>query len=211
MKKMKMHDVAFHGDTLNLIEHEGNPFVAIKPISDKLGLGWSPQFRKLNTEKSRWSMIMMIIETPAGKREAACLPLAKFFSWLGSLTPSKVKAHIRPMLELYQEKCDQVLFNFWTGVQSDRERNMETKSIVLLAEVCAKKPIIGKVLPLALAGRSFPEIKAAWPSYTKARIVEALEDLVRLKQLERMPQGLPVLRSQFVTANNQPDTLPLFT
>jgi P22_AR N-terminal domain len=212
------HSIEFHDHTLNLIEHEGNPFVAIKPISDRLGLSWGTQFRKLNTEKTRWSMFMMNIETPAGKREAACLPLAKFFSWLGSLTPSKVKAHIRPMLEIYQEKCDRVLFEFWTGVQSDRERALENKYLGLLGKMITRIPIYGNILPIAKQGRTFEEIKAT-QNYSKVKIADALSDLVILKEIDQLPEGTPIggiqtVKSKgLVTQNAVPtnDTLPLFT
>ena len=30
--------VAFHGDTLFLVEHNGEPFTAVKPICDAIGM-----------------------------------------------------------------------------------------------------------------------------------------------------------------------------
>lgn len=110
------HLVPFHGDKLNVIENEGRPFVAVRPICERLGLKWAAQFVKLKSEARRWCV--SIIEThDASNRiqEMVCIPAEKVFGWLMSIQPSKVAEKVRPVLERYQAECDRVLFEFWTG------------------------------------------------------------------------------------------------
>ena len=39
--------VPFHGDTLYLLEHQGEPYVPVRPICEALGLEWERQRKKL--------------------------------------------------------------------------------------------------------------------------------------------------------------------
>lgn len=206
------HEIRFHGDVLKMIEHEGNPFVAVKPVCDYLGLNWSSQFRKIMDPQNGWKhCLMAMVGADLKDREMVCLSLIDFPLWLASISPSKIKEDVRVAFLRYRNEAKEVLFRHFMKINSDRERKSETRSIALLAELCTKKPILGKVRPLALAGRNFTEIKAAWPSYTKARIVEALEDLVRLKSLDQLPAGMPLLKSQNVTLSTaDTNQLPLF-
>lgn len=80
--------VTFHGDTLALVDHEGEPFVAMKPVVENMGIDWGGQHIKL-TEK--FGSVIEIISTTGGdgkQYEMVCLPLRKFPAWLYSINPS---------------------------------------------------------------------------------------------------------------------------
>lgn len=106
--------VAFHGDTLYLVEHNGEPFAPMKPITENLGLNWEAQFSKL---KSRFSATVanIAIDAADGKpRLMVCLPLRKLAAWLYSITPAKVAPDLREKVEAYQAECDDALWRYWT-------------------------------------------------------------------------------------------------
>ncbi len=70
-------NVSFYNDNISMINHNGEPYVPMKPIVENMGLDWKSQYRKL---KQRFSSTMVILTTVAedGKvREMTCLPLRK--------------------------------------------------------------------------------------------------------------------------------------
>jgi len=108
--------VAFHEDTVYLVEHEGEPYVPLRPIVENLGLDWKVQHRKIMAAERRWSVVMMTtVAADGSRRKMAAIPLRKLFGFLASIEPSKVKSAIRPKLELYQVECDDALYRYWTG------------------------------------------------------------------------------------------------
>lgn len=112
--------VPFYQDTLVLVDHEGQPFVAMKPIVENMGLFWTGQHAKL-TEKFG-SVIQIICTTGAdGKQyEMVCLPLRKIPAFLYSVNPSKVKPELREKITRYQDECDDALWDYWTSGTATR-------------------------------------------------------------------------------------------
>lgn len=120
--------VPFYQDTLVIVDHDGQPFVAMKPIVDNMGLDWKTQHEKLT---AKFSSVMGIIPTTGadGKTyEMVCLPLRKIPAFLYSVNPSKVKPELREKIVCYQSECDDALWDYWTqgaavrqGVASDAQ------------------------------------------------------------------------------------------
>ena len=112
--------VPFHGDSLYLVEHQGDPYVPMKPVVEGMGLVWAAQFVKL---KSKFSKGISEIEIPSagGNQVMTCLPLRKLPAWLYSVQPGKVSPVIREKVVAYQEECDEVLWQYWTNGKVDRQ------------------------------------------------------------------------------------------
>lgn len=106
--------VPFHGTNLFVVEHEGQPYAAMKPIVEGMGLDWKTQYRKLESAGVRWGMVIMTIPSQGGPQSTACLPLRKLMGWLVSVNPNKVKSEIRDKVIAYQAECDDVLWDYWT-------------------------------------------------------------------------------------------------
>lgn len=107
--------VKFHGSTLYVIDHNGEPFVPMKPVVEGMGMDWKAQFDKLRG--SRFSSCVGEITTqPPGHKQGrrfVCLPLRKLPGWLMSIHPNKVKAGIREKVIQFQNECDDVLWRHW--------------------------------------------------------------------------------------------------
>ena len=113
--------VAFHGDTLSLVEHNGEPFAAIKPICDAIGLDWKNQHTKLTGAGFRWNCGVITIVAADGKqRSMICIPMRKLSGWLASISAAKVKPEIRDKLIAYQDECDIALWCYWTEGHASR-------------------------------------------------------------------------------------------
>ena len=106
--------VPFHNAELFLVEHNGQPYTAMRPIVESMGLDWKAQLVKI---KQRFSSVVGEITTTGkdGKQyQMLCLPLKKLFGWLMTISPNKVKPELRDTVIKYQEECDDVLWDYWT-------------------------------------------------------------------------------------------------
>lgn len=107
--------VTFRGATLHLIDHKGEPFVAMRPIVEAMGLDWNGQRVKL---KDRYATcveeISTKIEGDTQRRAMTCLPLRKLAGWLMTIHPNKVRPELRDTIRAYQAECDDALWAYWT-------------------------------------------------------------------------------------------------
>ncbi|EXB91104.1 MULTISPECIES: phage antirepressor N-terminal domain-containing protein [Acinetobacter calcoaceticus/baumannii complex] len=115
--------VSFHGTELFIVEHEGQPYVPMRSVVQGMGLDWAAQFTKL---KQRFATcvveITMQILGDDQCRAHTCLLLRKLPAWLYSIMPGKVKPEIRDTVIMYQQECDDVLWNYWTKGQALNKR-----------------------------------------------------------------------------------------
>lgn len=106
--------VPFYEDVVVLVDHNGEPYVAMKPIVENMGLAWQSQHQKL-TEKFGSTITIIVTVAEDGKqREMVCIPLRKLPAWLYSINPNKVATALRGKVVRYQDECDDALWNYWT-------------------------------------------------------------------------------------------------
>lgn len=118
----ELSPLPFHGDTIFCIEYQGQPFTPMKPIVENLGLGWASQSQKLNDNKERWTVTMIVTVAQDGnEREMLCLPVRKLPAYLASINPNKVREELRPKIELYQAESDDALWNYWMNGKAERK------------------------------------------------------------------------------------------
>lgn len=128
--------IPFHQQTIVAIEHDGKPYIAMKPIVENMGLAWQVQHRKI-TEKFGSAVTIMVTTGTDGKRyEMVCLPLTKLAAFLYTINPAKVKPELRELVIAYQEECDEVLFNHFMS----RFNTEHTAYTQLLHGIFAKHP-----------------------------------------------------------------------
>lgn len=105
--------VPFHGYTLFIVEHNGEPYVVMKTIVEALGLSWKPQYMKLLDDKERWSVTISPLNAGAGPRPTMIMPLKKFTGWINTLNVNKVGNAVRPKIALFQRESDDTLWSYW--------------------------------------------------------------------------------------------------
>lgn len=105
--------VPFHGAELYVIAHNDEPYVAMKPVVEGMGLDWKSQHTKLRNGRFRQGMVEITIPSQGGAQKTSCLSLRKFPGWLMSIHPNKVKAEHREAIILYQNECDDALWDYW--------------------------------------------------------------------------------------------------
>lgn len=104
--------VSFLGSTLFIVEHHNEPYTPMKPIVDGMGLDWKSQHAKLMKRFAK-GVVEITIPTPGGEQRMTCLVLRKLAAWLNSVSANKVNPAIRDRVIQYQERCDDVLYEYW--------------------------------------------------------------------------------------------------
>ncbi len=113
--------VSFHGSNLFIIDHNGEPYTPMKSIVEGMGMDWSYQSRKLNSDKDRWGVAVIAIPSIERHNPVTCIPLRKLFGWLQTLQPNRIREDIRDKVIQYQNECDDVLWKHWTKQNTPNE------------------------------------------------------------------------------------------
>ena len=114
-------EVNFYGDLITVATVNDTPYVAIKPISDYLGLRWSGQFERiqrdpvLSEEAKLIRVIRINSESQRGRPDNLCLPLEYLPGWLFGIDANRVKPELRDGIIRYQRECFRIL---WQAFQS---------------------------------------------------------------------------------------------
>lgn len=179
--------VPFHGDEVTALDTADGIFVAVRPICDRLGLAWKPQFVKLTSEKQRWSVTMMVTETAAGERESICIPVSRLCAWLFSISASKVKPELQDALRAYQTEAADVLDRHFrlrketiTAEHEATIARMDGMIDALQGHLLARHPRWAKLVSLQKAGMwRTPAIDIVRGSRSFRHMLEEVNEMVR--------------------------------
>ncbi len=119
--------VPFHNNELIVVDFNNQPYTPMRPIVEGMGLDWKAQLVKI---KQRFSSVVGEITTTGkdGKQYLMlCLPLKKLFGWLMTISPNKVKPELRDTVIMYQNECDDVLWDYWTKGQAVNPRTTKVE------------------------------------------------------------------------------------
>lgn len=133
--------VPFHNDTLFIVDHNGQPYIPMKPIVESMGLDWKSQYDKL-TSNPRFCMVEITMQMPNDdqKRNVCCMPLRKLCGWLLGISPSKVSPDIQDKVIAYQNECDDVLYDYWTnGRPQDAQIIANLRDHLIVSSNCLAK------------------------------------------------------------------------
>lgn len=118
--------VPFHAQELLIVEHNNQPYTPMRPIVEGMGLAWEAQYSKLKQRFASTIMEIITVANDGKERLMICLPLRKLFGWLMTISPNKVKPELRDRVIMYQNECDDVLWDYWTKGQAINQRKTIT-------------------------------------------------------------------------------------
>lgn len=174
--------IPFRQSKLLLVNHEGQPFVPMKPVAEGMGLSWQGQHAKLSSGRLASTIKEILIVAEDGKqREMTCLPLRKLPGWLMSIHPNKVRPELRDGIIAYQNECDDVLWSYWNDGIAARhdDRTVETVLNQTLGTDgfrCLSAVLDGKVRHLPVKARQRAKMHV-WSQVHKAFSVVSAEDI----------------------------------
>nr|WP_080684336.1 phage antirepressor N-terminal domain-containing protein [Morganella morganii]CDK64319.1 Phage antirepressor protein \ len=117
-------NVPFHGDNLYLVSYEGQPFVAMRPFIEGMGLDWASQYTKIK-QRFKTCVVNITMQLPCDnqRRSVVCLALKKLTGWLHTININKVRPEIRDKVAAYQDRSDDVLYEYWTTGEVKKKQN----------------------------------------------------------------------------------------
>ncbi len=148
--------VNFRSDTLFAVERDDGVFVAVKPISDALGLAWNKQLERLKRDPIlSEGMTVTVIPSPGGAQESTCLKLELVNGWLFTIDESRVKdEETRQRVLTYKRECYSVLFEHFYG-----KRKAATVEVV--GDIDAQEPDGAKIRMVTESRQTFGTQAAA--------------------------------------------------
>lgn len=111
--------VSFRNTSLMVIEHNGEPYVALRQVADGMRLDWRSQYVKLTTNP-RFCVVEITTQVGGQRRAILCMPLRKLPGWLLTIHPEKVKPELRDTIIAFQTECDDVLWQHWNARNAAR-------------------------------------------------------------------------------------------
>lgn len=163
--------VPFHGNALYVVNHNGEPYVPMKPVVEGMGMDWKSQRTKIKKRFAKGG-VEITIPTAGGPQRMLCLALRKLAGWLHTISPNKVKPEIRDKVIRYQEECDDVLYEYWSKgvVVNPRKRSVMEE----LNQACADMKRDKKIASLFGTGlNEWKGVRAAHASKIRALMEEA--------------------------------------
>lgn len=201
----ELSPVTFHGDTIFCLDYQGQPFTPMKPIVENLGLGWASQSQKLNSNRERWGVTIIVIPSESGEQQMLCLPVRKLPSYLNSINPKKVRPELRAKIELYQAESDDALWNYWMNGRAERPTPAPSPDAAISpAERAELKALVDAKLsaaPAAVQGKARAEIWTRFNRHFKiaeyaqlpaGKMSDARDYLIQLNVKALQPAPQPV-------------------
>ncbi len=101
-----------NNQSIVVIEHKENKFVAVHPICDALGVDFSGQLQRIKRDEILSSVMVTITTTGADKKqyEMTTLPLKFVFGWLFTIDHNKVKEEKRDSVIKYKLEVYNTLY-----------------------------------------------------------------------------------------------------
>ncbi len=112
--------VKFNGAELVCPIINGEPYVVMKCIFDDLKMhtkratGNLKNHPRFGSRVAEWRPVKSNFGL-SNKHKYPCLPFRKIGGWLYSININQVGEEVKPVLTIYQEKCDDVLFEYFYG------------------------------------------------------------------------------------------------
>ena len=120
MTNTSLTPVEFHGASLFITAIDNVPFVALRPITQALGLDWAAQFTRIKRHPVLSTCVVVTTTQMPGDdqaREVFMLPLDKLNGWLFGVSVGRVKPELRERLTQYQAECFDVLAKHFSAGQ----------------------------------------------------------------------------------------------
>ncbi|EPK8197470.1 phage antirepressor N-terminal domain-containing protein [Morganella morganii] len=189
-------NVPFHGDSLYVVNYNGQPYVPMKPIVEGMGLTWQSQFEKLKQRFSK-GITEIVIPSKGGEQSMLCLALRKLAGWLHTISPNKVKLEIRDKVIRYQEECDDVLYEYWTTGEVKKKPNFRqstAKELIPLRQTAERLIAHG-------VGNIYPDI---WKHVHAEFGVQHINELLP-EQIPLAISYLDVLEGEYIPKQQEPN------
>lgn len=132
-----------NGVDIITIEHDGDIYVPVKPICQALGIDFSAQYNKLQSDETLGSTIAIFATVASDKkeREMVCLPLRYIYGWLFTVNPGKVAPEARVAVSRYRRECYDVLYDYFQQKARRATEQAQAEAALLSEKLSIEKSI----------------------------------------------------------------------
>jgi len=116
--------VAFHNDSIPVAQApDGNLYVAIRPITDALGLHSRAQRARIAREPflAEGTQTLRMTGADGRRRAMFCLRVDLLNAWLLNLDTTRVRAELQEKITYYKRECAQALWRHFQGESPEIE------------------------------------------------------------------------------------------
>lgn len=128
---MQIQTIKFHEDNLLAVEHNGQHYIAMKPIVESMGLQWHAQFERLKRNSILNSTIRMIrtVAEDGKSREMLMLDIDYLNGWLFGIEANRIKKEdVKQKVNQYQKECYKVLNDYFKKGVAVNENFKDTQA-----------------------------------------------------------------------------------
>lgn len=103
-----------NGQSVQIINHDGEVYVSVKPICEILGVNYTTQLEKIQKHPIFASSVIPLrgITGADGKQYTMTVMNIRFVSgWIFSINPNNVKEEVKDKLIRYQLECNNILYD----------------------------------------------------------------------------------------------------
>ena len=171
------------------VEQPGDRPIPLRPICDRLGLALTTQLAKLRGR--RWATVTLVLTVGADgrHRQMATLPLRALPMWLATINANRVAPGLRPMLEAYQERAVEALYQYFPPPAAAREAR-ETFEETWRKSSAITDSVMGRPMGhLSLGDPDAAAREEAFEKYATRGELRALQTEVRALAGEVRAQG----------------------
>lgn len=200
--------IEFHGDTLWAVREDGEWFVAIKPICDRLGIAWHGQRERVNRDTILAEGTRIIrLPSPGGSQETTLLRLDLLNGWLFGIEEARIKdPAIRDRVLLYKRECFAVLFHHFFGPR-DAVAGLPSPADITPATIAlwlADAPLGSRIDGLRYVERVFGRevAKANWSTFGLPELVMPPNPLAELGDSDESRAVLEAILNIIILRDN---------
>lgn len=127
---MKTQIVKFQEtELLAVLDENGTPFIAVKPICEAIGLSVDAALRAIRSDEILKDVhtLQYVRDSKNKQNNMLCLPIEYLSGWLFSIETNRVKPEIREKLVAYKKECFAVLFNHFYGSTKKIKDNLQRR------------------------------------------------------------------------------------
>lgn len=124
MDKQSRTFLEFHGRSIFLAAHDGQYWVALKPICQAFGVNYDRQYKNLKDDPFLVQLYaeQHIVAADGKLRKMVCLPERYIYGWVFSIRSES------PELLAYKRECYDVLFDYFHGPLTQRIQALRQKT-----------------------------------------------------------------------------------
>src|SRR5262252_3289280 len=166
--------ITFHDDQITVWLHDGQPYVAVKPICERLGIDWASQHHRINRDPVlAKGMVVITIPSAGGLQQTVALQLRLLPGFLFGIDRTRIDDDAQDRLDLYREECFTVLFEHFFGPVG----RIEDEEDYAQAELLPIPPLARRTGDLL----GMPRSAIARQRYIRDALRQELADLSQLK------------------------------